>query len=89
MKIAAQTEIATELYEKHNEALKQELRNNVCRELMKHDVFIEPTVNNRHGITSMEMHFFALSFDNVRELKELANKYPELNKTLQDIIVKG
>ena len=89
MKIAVQAEVATELYEKHNEALKHELRNNVCKELMKHNIFIEPptrTCRNRH--TTMEMHFFALSYSDVDKLRELADKYPEIKPILQNIIVK-
>ena len=89
MKIAAQAEVATELYEKHNEALKHELRNNVCKELMKHEVFIEPpTRTGRNGHTTMEMHFFALSYSDVDELRELAEKYPEMKPILHNIIVK-
>ena len=89
MKIAAQAEVATELYEKYKEALKHELRGNVCNELMKHDVFIEPpTRTGRNGYTTMEMHFFALSYSDVDRLRELSDKYPEMKEILQDIIVK-
>lgn len=89
MKIATQAKVATELYEKHNEALKHELRGNVCKELMKHDVFIEPPIRtDRNGYTTMEMHFFALSYSDVDRLRELSDKYPEMKEILQDIIVK-
>ena len=88
MKIAATGKIATELYEKHNNAIKYNLRDNVCKELIKHDIFIEPPVNNINGYTSIEMHFFALSYSDINRLRELSDKYPELNKILQDIIVK-
>jgi len=89
MKIAAIAEVATELYEKHNDALKAELRGNVCKELMKHEVFIEPpTRTNRSGHTTMEMHFFALSYSDIYRLRELGDKYPEMKSVLQEIIVK-
>jgi len=89
MKISAQAEVATELYEKHNDALKHELRGNVCKELMKHDVFIEqPTRTGRNGYTTMEMHSFARSYSDVDRLRELSDKYPEMKEILQDVIVK-
>ena len=87
MKIAARAEVVTELYEKHNEALKHELRNKVCKELMKHNVFIEPPMNERNGIVSMEMHFFALSYSDVDKLRELTEKYPEIKSIIADILV--
>ena len=87
MKIAARAEVVTELYEKHNEALKHELRNNVCKELMKHNVFIEPPMNERNGIVSMEMHFFALSYSDIDKLRELTEKYPEIKSIIADILV--
>ena len=89
MKIAAQAEVVTELYEKHNEALKHELRNNVCKELMKHNVFIEPpTRTGRNGYTTMEMHFFALSYSDIDKLRELTEKYPEIKSIIADILIK-
>lgn len=88
MKIAVRAEIATEPYEKYNDVLKNELRSNVCKELMKHNVFIEPpTRTGRNGYTTMEMHFFALSYSDIDRLRELSDKYPEMKKVLQDIIV--
>lgn len=90
MRITAQAEVATELllHEKKNEALKHKLSYNVCKELMKHDVFIEPpTRMGRYGYTTMEMHFFALSYDDIFKLRELSDKYPEMEEILQGIIV--
>lgn len=88
MKIAAKVEVSTELYKNHKEAIKSDLRTTVCNELIKHDVFIEPPMTNKNGIKSMEMHFFALSYRDIDRLRELAKKYPEINKILQDIIIK-
>lgn len=89
MKIRAQAEVAIELYEKYNEVLKCELRNNVCKELMKYDVFIEPPIRTgRNGRTTMQMYLFVLSYSDVDELQEFAEKYPEMDPILQNIIVK-
>lgn len=88
MKITARAEVVTELYEKYYEVLKHELRNNVCKELMKHNVFIEPPVNERNGLISMEMHFFALSYSDIDELRRFTKKYPEIGSIIADILVK-
>ena len=88
MKITARAEVVTELYEKHNEALKHELRNNVCKELMKHNVFIEPPTRiGRNGYTTMEMHFFALSYSDIDKLRKLTEKYPEIKSIIADILI--
>ena len=87
MKITTKVEVLTEMYEKHNDTLKSKLRASVCKELVKHEVFIEPAMNEGNGYTSMEMHFFALSYNDIDKLRELSKKYPEIKKILQDIIV--
>lgn len=89
MRIVVRAEVKTEVYKKNNDILKHELRNNLCKELIKQDVFIEPpTRMSRIGYTTIEMHFFALSYSDISRLKELCDKYPEMNKILNDIIVK-
>lgn len=87
MKIAARAEVKKEVFDKYQDALKGELRTNVCKELMKHNVFIEPPINERNGFVSMEMHFFVLSYSDIDRLRELSNKYPELQSILKNIII--
>ena len=87
MKIVARAELKKELFDKYQDALKSELRANVSKELMKHNVFIEPPMNERNGIVSMEMHFFALSYSDIHRLYELTEKYPEIESIITDIIV--
>lgn len=88
MKIAARAEVEKEVFDKYQDALKSELIANVSKELMKHKVFIEPLMNERNGIVSMEMHFFALSYSDVDRLRELTDKYPEVKNIIYDIVVK-
>lgn len=87
MKITARAGVRIEVFDKYQDALKSELKTNVCKELMKHNVFIEPPINERNGIVSMEMHFFALSYSDIDKLRELSNKYPDIRSILNDIIV--
>lgn len=88
MKIAARAEVKKEVFDKYQDALKSELRANVSKELMKHNVFIEPPMNERNGIVSMEMHFFALSYSDIDKLRELTEKYPEIKSIIANIVVK-
>ena len=39
-------------------------------ELIKHNVFIEPPINERDGNVSIEAHFYALSYTDINDLKE-------------------
>ena len=87
MKIAARAEVEKEVFDNYEDSLKSELRANVSKELMKHSVFIEPPMNERNGIISMEMHFFALSYSDIHRLYELTEKYPEIKSIITDIIV--
>jgi hypothetical protein len=87
MRIAARVEIEKEVFDKYKDALKSELRTNLSKELMKHSVFIEPPMNERNGIVSMEMHFFALSYSDIHRLYELTEKYPEIGSVIADIVV--
>lgn len=54
MKITARAEVKKEVFNKYQYALKSELRANVSKELMKHNVFIEPPMNERNIILSMK-----------------------------------
>ncbi|MGE4412913.1 MAG: hypothetical protein AB7E45_04355 [Candidatus Caldatribacteriota bacterium] len=88
MKIAARAEVIKEVFDKYQDALKSELRANVSKELMKRNVFIESPMNERNGIVSMEIHFFALSYSDIDKLRELTEKYPEIKSIIADIVVK-
>lgn len=88
MKIAARAEVEKEVFDKYQYALKSELRASISKELMKHSVFIEPPTNERNGVVSMEMHFFALSYSDIDRLRELTEKYPEIKSIVNDIVVK-
>jgi hypothetical protein len=88
MRITARAEVRKEIFDTHKDVLKHELMVNVSKELMKHNVFIEPPMSERNNTVSMEMHFFALSYDDVSRLKELANKYPEIKGIVSNIVVK-
>lgn len=88
MKIAARAEVKKEVFDKYQDVLKSELRVNVSKELMKHNVFIEPPIIERNGIVSMEMHLFALSYSDIDKLRELTEKYPEIKSIIADIVVK-
>jgi hypothetical protein len=88
MKIAARAEVKKEVFDEYKNALKNELRASVSRELMKHNVFIEPLMNERNGIIYMEMHFFALSYSDIGKLRELSEKYPDIKSIIADIVVK-
>ena len=87
MKITARAEVEKEVFDNYKNALKNELRKNISKELMKHNVFIEPPMNERNGIVSMEVHFFALSYSDIHRLYELTEKYPEIESIITDIIV--
>ena len=87
MKIAARAEVKKEVFDKYQDALKSELRASVSKELIKNNVFIEPPINERNGIVSMEMHFFALSYSDIDKLREITKKYPELRSIIADIVV--
>jgi len=89
MKITARAEVKKEVFDKYQDALKSELRANVSKELMKHNVYIEPPINERNGVVSMEMHFFALSYSDVDRLRELTDKYPEIKSIIVSIVVKS
>jgi len=88
MKIAARAKVRKEIFDTHQDVLKHGLMMNVSKELMKHNVFIEPPIHEQNDTVSMEMHFFALSYDDVSRLEELANKYPEIKEIVRDIVVK-
>ena len=87
MKIAARAEVKKEVFDKHQDALKSELRVSLSKELMKHKIFIEPPINERNGVVSMEMNFFALSYSDIDRLRELTEKYPEIKSIIADIVV--
>ena len=87
MRITSKTRINTEFYKKYPDSIKSEIRANVCSELIKHEVFIEPPLNYRGGFTEIEMVLFALTYRDIEKLKELSEKYPELNEILKDIVV--
>ena len=88
MKITARAQTPNGLYEQNKEVLMYELKNNLCNELMKHNVFIEPPIKAiRDGYTTMEMHFFALSYLDIQKLKEFTDKYPELKTIISNIIM--
>lgn len=87
MKIAARAEIEKEVFDKYQDALKIKLMSNVSKELMKHNVFIEPEINERNGIISKEMHFFALSYSDIDMLREFTEKYPEIKNIIDEIVV--
>lgn len=87
MRISAKAEIKKEVLEIYKDSLKHRLRENVTNELMKHNVFIEPPMKDRNNNISMEMHFYALSFDDIRKLNEFTEKYPELKSIIAGIII--
>ena len=87
MRIIARSKIKTELYESHPEAIKEDLRQSACNELLKHKIFIEPPLKYINGYTEVNMVFFAIGYTEIDRLKELAELYPEIKNTLQDIIV--
>ena len=87
MRLASTAKLEKDVYEKYPEVLKHKLKEGILNELMKHDVFIEPPIENKDGYVSMEMHFFALSFSDVRKLQDLAMIYPDIAHQLRSIIV--
>jgi len=88
MKIIAKADVLSELYEKHKELLKYQLVKNISEELTKYDVLIDPlTTSNKNGYTSLEMHFFVLSYSDLDKLREFGDKYPEMEKIIQNIMI--
>lgn len=79
--------ISTQVYEKHPEAIKSDLRQNICKELMKHDRFIEPPMKYRGDKTEVTAYFFCIDYPEVQQLKELSEKYPEIKEILHKIVV--
>ena len=87
MKITAVTEINTELYSEHKDAIKSELRLNVCNELLKHDAFFDAPVKCINGNTEVGVYFFAISPGDIHKLRELSDQYPEMKEILRNIII--
>jgi hypothetical protein len=87
MRILSTVTVPTSFAQEHPEIIKNELRQNICKELTKFDLFIEPPLKCRDNKTEVSMMFFVIGFDEINKLEELANKYPEISGILQEIVI--
>lgn len=86
MKISAEAKILKEIYNTYKDNLKKELIINICNELVKYNIFINPPVFEKNGYVMLEANFFVLSYSDIDKLRELSNKYPEIKSIIYNII---
>lgn len=87
MRILTSAEMLTEVYEKDKDIVRYQLRQRLCDELTNQGVFIEPPLKNRNGNTEVTAVLFALTYDDIRKLDALKERYPDIRDILDNIII--